>query len=129
MKKIPLYEVRPISNLREMLASSVELFADKPAFMSKKKDIEGYYPITYRQFGNDVNAFGTALASMGLTDSRIAVIGENKYEWSITYLSVVNGLGTIVPIDKELPQNEMESLLARARVDAVISAGSKRDEI
>lgn len=129
MKKIPLYEVRPISNLKEMLNSSVELYSDKAAFLSKRKGAEGYYPITYSQFGADVNAFGTVLASMGLMGSRIAVIGENKYEWSITYLSVVNGIGIIVPIDKELPQNEMESLLTRAHVTAVISAGSKREDI
>ena len=37
MKEIkPIYEVRKINNLREMLDSSTELFANNPAFKFKK---------------------------------------------------------------------------------------------
>jgi hypothetical protein len=34
-KNIPLNDVRPMNNLKEMLNSSVELFGDKPAFLTK----------------------------------------------------------------------------------------------
>lgn len=129
MKKIPLYEVRNIGSLREMLKSSIELYGDKPAFLVKKKENDLYSPISYKSLGRDVNALGTALLSLGLKGASIAVIGENRYEWCVTYLAVVNGVGTIVPIDKELPINEIESLLSRARVSAVVFSGSKREEI
>ncbi len=129
MKNIPLYEVREIRNLKEMLNSSAELFADKAAFLSKGRGGDTYSPISYRQFKNDVDAFGTALISLGLKGAKIAIIGENRYEWSISYLAVVNGTGIVVPLDKELPENEIQNLLVRSEADAIIYSGSKKEQI
>jgi long-chain acyl-CoA synthetase len=129
MKNIPLYEVREITSLKDMISSSTELFGDKPAFLMKHKGEEGYRPVTYRQYKKDVDAFGTALLSLGLKGKRIALIGENRYEWSVSYLAVVNGAGIIVPLDKELPQNEIENLLVRAEVDAIIYSGSNSEQV
>ena len=95
----PLYEVRRISDLREMLVGSAEIFGDRPAFLRKKDPTSIYEPVSYRQFRSDVNAFGTALLALGQQGQRIAVIGENQYAWVTTYLAVVNGVGIIVPID------------------------------
>lgn len=84
--------------------------------------------ITYRQLKNDIDNLGTSLINLGLQDKRIAVIGENRYEWGVTYLAVVNGTGTIVPLDKALPANEIESLIIRSGVEAIVYS-SKYDEI
>lgn len=129
MKNIPLYEVRPINNLKEMLNSSVEIFGDKPAFLLKNKGNEKYEPISYNQFKKDVDSLGTSLIHLGLKGKRIALIGENRYEWAVSYLATANGVGIIVPLDKELPQNEIENLLLRARVNAVIYSGNNREYI
>jgi len=129
MKNIPLYDVRTINNLREMLDSSVNLYGDKPAFLVKHKGEESYSPVSYRQYKEDVDAFGTVLMSIGLKGKRIALIGENRYEWSVSYLAAVNGVGVIVPLDKELPQNEIENLLVRSQISAIIFSGAKREEI
>lgn len=129
MKNGKLYEVRPIKDLKDMLNSSVELYGDKAAFLSKPKNQADYVPITYRQYKNDVDAFGTALLSIGLKDGKIALIGENRYEWSISYLSVVNGTGVVVPLDKELPSNEIKLLIDRSEADAIIYSGNVKDKI
>jgi len=129
MKNIPLHEVRPIKNLKEMLNSSVEIYGEKPAFLAKRKGNENYQPITYRQFKSDVDSLGTALINLGLKGKKIALIGENRYEWAVSYLATVNGTGIIVPLDKELPQNEIENLLVRSNAAAVIFSGSKSEEI
>jgi len=57
---------------------------------------------------------------MGLKREKIAVIGENRYEWCLTYLATTCGTGTIVPLDKELPANELKYLLERAKVKAIV---------
>jgi len=129
MKNIPLYEVRPINNLREMLKGSVELYGDKPAFLYKKKEGDNYLPITYRQYGDDVDAFGTALVNLGLKGKRIAVISETRYEWVLSYMATVNGTGIIVPLDKELPENEIKSLLIRSKASAIIFSKKKKEQI
>lgn len=119
MKKRNLYEIRPISDLKDMLNQSVSLFGNRPAFRFKTAD-GNIGHISYNQFYGDVAAFGTALMNMGLTNKPIAVIGENRYEWCVTYLSVVNGAGTIVPLDRELPQSDIQNLLNQSQAAAVV---------
>jgi len=129
MKNIPLYEVSHINNLRELIKSSARQFSEKPAFLVKNKEIDKYEPISFSQYDKDVDSLGTALMDMGLRGKRIAIIGENRYEWAVSYLAVVNGTGIVVPIDKELPENEIQNLFNQAQVSAVIFSGSKREQI
>lgn len=124
MKNIPLYEVREIRDLKDMINSSIKLFKDKPAFWVKEKGSPEYKPVTYGQVKIEMDALGTALFDLGLNGKRIAIIGENRYEWALTYLTVVSGTGLVVPIDKELPENEIISLMKRAQIDAVIYSGN-----
>ncbi|HSO61929.1 MAG TPA: AMP-binding protein [Desulfobacterales bacterium] len=127
MKDTPLYDVRRISDLKEMLAGSVAEFGDAAAFLRKKDPAAAYEPVSFRQFQSDVDAFGTALLALGQQGQRIAVIGENQYAWVTTYLAVVNGVGIIVPIDRELPEEEIIRCLRRAQVRTVVFAESKRE--
>lgn len=129
MKNIPLYEVRPIDTLKEMLESSAGLFSDDTAFLVKEEEGGPYIPITYSRFRDDVNAMGTALVSMGLSGCRIAIISENRYEWSVAYLAAVNGTGIVVPLDKELPVTELKSLLLRSKADAVFYSAAKTSDV
>jgi len=124
MKNIPLYEVRKISNLKDMIEQSAKIYAQKPAFLVKEKGNPDYVPVTYKKYKEDIDALGTALISLGLKDKRIALIGENRYEWSTSYLGVCNGTGIIVPLDRELPQNEIEICLQRSYSDAIIFSGA-----
>lgn len=126
MKEIPLYDVRRIRDLKDMLAGSVAEFGDQPAFLRKKNPAAAYEPVSFRQFQSDVNGFGTALLALGQQGRRIAVVGENQYAWVTTYLAVVNGVGIIVPIDRELPEEEIVRCLTRAQVSTVVFAESKR---
>ena len=56
MKNIPLYEVRQISTLKEMLNDSVKIYSDHAAFLVKTEEGGPYKPITYSKFRDDVNA-------------------------------------------------------------------------
>lgn len=128
MKLKPLNAVSRIGNLREMLERSVKLFGEKDAFLVK--DPSGNYRgVSYGRFGEDVHALGAALAGLGLENGFIAVIGENRYEWCVSYLAATNHTGVVVPIDKELPVSEKENLLSRSRVAAVIYSGKYSGEL
>lgn len=128
MTSNPIYNVRPIKDLKDMLVQSEKMFTEKDAFRVKdsNNNIKG---VTYREFKNNVDAFGTALIDLGLKDKFIAVIGENRYEWCVTYLSVVNGAGVIVPLDKELPVMEIENLLHRSNASAVVFSSKHEKEM
>ena len=118
--KFPLKQVRKIDTIRQMLDSSCDIYAQNVAFLVKDSHDKPYREITFADTKRDVYALGTAFIALGLKDKKIAIVGENRYEWAITYLATVCGTGTAVPIDKELPEEEMKNLLERAEVSAVI---------
>jgi len=113
------HKVREITTMKDMLNSSVELYSDKVAYLVKKEKGGTYHQIIYKQVKNDVDALGTQLISMGLKNEKIAVIGENCYEWIASYFAVVNGTGIVVPLDKELSRDEIYNLLKIAGCKAV----------
>ncbi len=114
-------------NLKEMMKISAEKFGERSAFYKEGKGLEDSKKVTYKEFYHEINSLGTALVEMGLKDKRIAVIGENRYEWELSYLAVATGTGIIVPLDKALPENEIESLIIRSEVEAIFYS-SKYDE-
>ena len=122
-----LYEITEILNLKDMLNKTKQIYADKIAY--KIKIYNGKYKtVSHLEVRNTIDYFGTALIKLGLKDKRIAVIGENRYEWEIAYLSIVCGTGVVVPIDKSLPENELKSVIERSEVEARIFSG-KYEEI
>ena len=107
-----------INDLKDMLNKTKELYAKKPAY--KIKIAPGEYKIvTHEEFRNMVDYLGTALISLGLKDKRIAIIGENRFEWCLSYLAVACGTGVVVPLDKSLPENELSELVSRSEVEAI----------
>ena len=120
MKNFPLYEVRKITSIKDMFKGSVEMFGDKDAFLVKEKRGGEYKGISYKKAYKDMTAFGTALLNMGLADKKIAIIGTASYKWSITYLATVNGKSVVVPIDKELPPEDIENLINMSGASCVV---------
>ena len=115
----PVYKVQKYRDLKEMLVKSGEKYGDRPAYLFRTEEPGKLREITHREFRNQINQLGTKLIDMGLKDKRIAVIGENCYEWCVSYLAVVTGTGIVVPLDKALPANEIESLILRSEVEAI----------
>ncbi len=113
-----LYDYLEIIDLKDMLNKTGKLYADRLAYKIKL-DEGKYQTFTHREVRDMINNLGTALINLGLKGKRIAVIGENSYEWEIAYLSVVCGTGVVVPLDKLLPENELELVIERSGVEAI----------
>lgn len=118
--KDDLYVHRPIKDLKEMVNTSAEIYGDRNAFLVKNAPGGEYIPVKFSRLKTDIDELGTSFMDLGLTGKKIAVIGENRYEWVVTYLAVVNGVGVIVPLDRELPAEEVHHLLKRSEVSAVV---------
>jgi len=120
------YQPRPVNDLKELVCQSAERYGNKPAFKYKDKNGRIIYK-TYNDLRSDVDCLGTAMLAVGMKDLRISVIGENRYEWGVCYFAIVNGTGVAVPLDKHLPQNEIENLIARGKVEAVFYSAQYHD--
>ena len=118
-----VYQVDEIKDFRELIGKTAEKYPENIAYKYKakngKENVE-YINKTYAQFKNDIEALSTKLLSMGLAGKKIAVVGNNRYEWCTTYLAVTTGGMIIVPLDKALPENELESLVIRSGAEAII---------
>ncbi len=120
-KRQYVYDVREVSDLRELLESSYELYAPNVAFTGHAPG-GGVYEITYETAYKQAVAFATYLNAQGLEGAKIAVTGRNCYEWALTYLAVTAGVGVIIPIDKDLRADEIEFMLADSGAKAIVYA-------
>ena len=111
-------KILEVTDLKDMLNKTGKLYGDRPGYIVKLEEGK-YITYTHLEIRDMINYLGTALISLGLKDKRIAVIGENRYEWELAYLSVVCGTGIVVPLDKSLPENELEELIERSEVEAI----------
>ena len=117
-----IYDAKRFKNIREILNNSIELYPDNKAFIIKEKrgkNVE-YKNVTYKEFGKQINSLGTALIDLGLKDKRVAIISKNRYEWALTYFTVMNGVGITVPLDKGLKEEEIISCLIRSKADCIV---------
>ena len=124
----PIHKFTKYTDLKEMLQKSGEEFGDRPAYIFKTEEKGKFREITHSEFREEINDLGTKLLDLGLKNKRIAVISENRYEWAVDYLAVATGVGVIVPLDKSLPNNEIESLIKRSEVEAIFYS-KKYDEV
>ncbi len=111
-------QVIEITDLKDMLKKTGDLYSEKIAYKIKIEENK-YKTITHKQVRKMIDDLGTALIDMGLKNKRIAVIGENRYEWEIAYLSIACGTGIVVPLDKSLPENELKDLIERSEIEAI----------
>lgn len=113
-----LWKVHNVTDLRDMVFKSSDMFADKPAFEIRNKDgkIE---KISYNQLKQDVVSLGTGLIGLGLTGKAIGIIGKNSYSWVVSYLAA-SIIGIVVPIDKELHADDVINFLNISESVAII---------
>lgn len=119
--KRKLYESIKINDFRELVNRYKTLYFNKTAFEYKETPhSKEHIKISYAKFADDIEALGTALLDLGLRGKRIAIISPNRYEWCVSYLAVTTSDIVVVPLDKSLPNNEIEHLIIRSKVDGVI---------
>lgn len=119
-----MHQTAYVETLREIVERSTSLYSDRPAYMYKEAHGEPFKTVTYGEHREMLDALGTALIDMRLKGKKIAVVGENSYRWILSYFTTACGVGVIVPIDKNLPYDEMVNLLKRADVALLFASGA-----
>ena len=118
------------TTIKEVFINSREKFASDVFLLEKFNPKDNFTEITFKEYTDDVIALGTALTNKyNLKDERIVIIGENTYDWYVSYMAMLCGVGIAVPIDKELPANEIENLINRSKATAVIYSTKKKEVI
>ncbi len=129
--KNKLYDATEFENIRDILNNSIAKYPSNIAFTIKNKENKEvkYRDITYKEFGDEINYLGTAFLRLGFKGKNVAVISKNRYEWALTYYAVLDGVGRIIPLDKGLPEQEIELSLIRSKADVIVFEESYTDII
>lgn len=109
-KKMKLNKATKVNSVKEILDIALKEAKDKIAFQYKDEE-QNVVKVTYEEFVRDTEELGTALASIGMQNKHIAIIGENSYKWLTVYLTVLKSTGVFVPIDKEITSQEIINIL------------------
>lgn len=128
-KQIPLYEVTAYTNLRQLMEDRAVKLPDKPVFSYMDYRKEKKYNISSSQFLNEMQQYGTWLFAQGYRKTKIAILGENSYQWLLSFLSVIGGNNIAVPLDKELSPKAIMELLTDSESRVLIYSDAYIDVI
>lgn len=129
-KNYPIYKTTFIDDMRSLVEEAAQNFPDSIAISYK----ENYWDkevrkVTFSKWRNDVRDLGTALISLGMREEKIAIIGENSYGWCCSFFAVMAIGAVTVPIDKELPSDDISGIITTTGCKAVIYGKSSESKI
>ena len=101
------------STVRDILTGTEKKYGPEDAIRYKisKNEVESK---TYTQLREDSESFSSVLRDMGEQGKHIAVIGMTSYAWLVTYFGTVDSGSVIVPLDVNLPAEDVCDLIARS---------------
>lgn len=122
------------STIYELLEKAAEAYGNRDAVRYKVKEagqggkketkVEAK---TYAQLWEDSRRFSAALADLGEQGKHIAIVGATSYGWITGYYGIVNGGSVAVPLDANLPAEELCELIDRADVTTLLYDGTKEN--
>ncbi len=118
-KPYPLYSLPQISDLREMMDQRTAQSESEIAF-SFMSGTGKTSRRTFKEFYEDVAAFGTYLLNKNYHGTHIAIIGNNSYEWLVAFMAIVNSGNVAVPIDKNLSAEKVSKLIRQSDCTACV---------
>lgn len=124
MKKDEVFfEYPEVKDIREIIRYTESRYPDNTAFVIKNKENPKnitYRNVSYKEFNQEYRNFGTGLYNLGLKNKRIIIISKNRYEWGLSYITILLGGMIAVPLDKSLTEKEIENSILRSKADAII---------
>ena len=118
-KEIKYIDVPLISSIRDMLFRSAKSFPDKLAL----EDLADtpIKKLSFRQLLESVLKFGDSLKQLGLKErAPLAIISENRVQWGIAYLTGMTFNFVVVPIDKNLPEQDIINIIHESEAEAIV---------
>lgn len=129
-KNYPIYKTTFIDDMRSLVEEAAQNFPDSIAISYKEKYLDKEVKkVSFPQWRDDVRNLGTALIANGLREENIAIVGENTYGWCCSFFAVMAIGSVTVPVDKELPSNDIDGIITTTGCKAVIYGKSAEGKI
>ncbi|MBE6582546.1 MAG: AMP-dependent synthetase [Ruminococcaceae bacterium] len=127
-KKTGYYVTEPVISIKQMLKKAKDEAGDWNAYRYKVSEDE-IKDVTFNEFYQNTEDLGASLCKLGLGNTHIACVGDNSYPWIVAYLTVLKSAGVFVPIDKELPEDDMLRIINDSDSTAIFFASRFEESI
>ena len=129
-KNYPIYKTTFIDDMRSLVEEAAQNFPDSIAISYKDKPSDKIVrKVSFTQWRDDVRNLGTALIANGLREEKIAIVGENTYGWCCSFFGVMAIGSVTVPVDKELPIEDIDGIITTTGCKAVIYGKTAEEKI
>lgn len=119
VKEYSRYVVPSITSIQDMLLRSARVYGDKLALEDLSET--PISNVSFKQLHDYVIRFGKSLFEIGIKErDHIAVISENRVQWSMTYFTSMCFNMVIIPIDKNLNHNEILNIIHESEAKAIV---------
>ncbi|MBQ3087482.1 MAG: AMP-binding protein [Clostridia bacterium] len=105
-------------SLQELLLRAAAVYADRTQVVEFTAG--GNISYSAKQLCEDAAALAFSLTKAGLAGKNIGIIGRNGYAWLVSFFAACCGVGTAVPLDKELRGEKLKYLIEKADVELVL---------
>ena len=118
----PNFPTYPIETIRDLLFKATDLYQNRMSLKSKKEG--NYQGLSFLEVRERTEQLATSLFEIGLEKGdRVAIIGENRTEWAISYLAVTTSGFVGVPIDRDLKERDIRHIISLSEVKVLLASG------
>lgn len=110
-----IFNAEKFTDIRDLDVRTCEKFAELDAFIFRRSPKQSEIHRTFYEYGQDIKGLATYLLNSDYAGGRLAVVGENAYEWFVSYNAILSSSAVGVPLDRALPEDELIQLLARSK--------------
>ncbi len=111
----PVFTAEKFTDIKDLVVQTCDKFSELDAFIYRRSPKLSEIHRSFYEFGNDIKGLATYILNSKYAGERFAVVGENAYEWFVSYYSILSSGAVGVPMDRALPEDELIQLLQRSR--------------
>ncbi len=111
----PIFTAEKFADLRDLVVRTCDKYSELDAFIFRRSPKLSEVHRTFYEYGRDIKGLATYILNSDYAGDRLAVVGENAYEWFVSYNAILSSGAVGVPLDRALPEDELIQLLQRSR--------------
>ena len=111
----PIFTAEKFADLRDLVVRTCDKYSELDAFIFRRSPKLSEVHRTFYEYGRDIKGLATYILNSDYAGGRLAVVGENAYEWFVSYNAILSSGAVGVPLDRALPEDELIQLLQRSR--------------
>lgn len=111
----PVFSAERFTDLRDLVVRTCDKYSELDAFIFRRSPKLSEVHRTFFEYGRDIKGLATYILNSKYAGDKLAVVGENAYEWHVSYNAILSSGAVGVPMDRALPEDELIQLLRRSR--------------